>query len=178
MIWLASALAVVLLATAFGSWLSWTATRLDNLHHRVELARESVRRRLLERSGWTLEIAAAGVLDDAEAVVLADAAARARAVDDGFEAAESDLSSALRAVFDDAGGTGRLREMDADLLDKLEASSHRVELARRFHNDLVASARHLRGRLRVRWFHLTGHAGPLDTIDFDDVAPDTFGPGR
>lgn len=163
---------VVLFVAAVAAWLSWTATRLDALHHRVELARESVRRRLLERSGWTLEMATSGLLDDAEALVLADAAARARAEDRGFEAAESSLSQALRAVFDHAGEAARLR--GTEIGTELVAACQRVELARRFHNDAVASARHVRSRWAVRYFRLAGSAGPLGTIDLDDAPPSGF----
>jgi len=46
-----------------------------------------------------------------------------------------------------------------------------VELARRFHNDHVTSARALRSRRRVRWFHLAGHAPEPTTVDLDDVPP-------
>ncbi|MDQ6688565.1 MAG: hypothetical protein M3Z50_13330 [Actinomycetota bacterium] len=162
----------VLLVAGVAAWLSWTATRLDALHHRVELARESVRRRLLERSGWTLEMATSGLLDDAEALVLADAAARARAEDRGFEAAESDLSQALRVVFDHAGEAARVRTTPVGT--ELVAACQRVELARRFHNDAVGSARHVRSRWPVRFFRLAGSAGSLRTIDLDDAPPAGF----
>jgi hypothetical protein len=49
--------------------------------------------------------------------------------------------------------------------------SPKVELARRFHNDVVVSARSLRSRRRVRWLHLAGRAGPLQTVDLDDEPP-------
>lgn len=161
-------LIAVVLVVALGTWLSWTASRLDTLHHRVELARESVHRRLLERSGWTLELAASGLLDDASGVVLADAAALARsATEEDFEGVESDLSQALRLVLDPP-------TVPRDATVELAAACHRVELSRRFHNDLIASAKHLRGRRRARWFRLAGRAGPLRTIDFDDSPPQSL----
>ena len=45
------------------------------------------------------------------------------------------------------------------------------ELARRFHNDHVTSARALRSRRRVRWFRLAGRAPEPTTVDLDDVPP-------
>lgn len=166
-------LAVVLVVATFGGWLTWTANRLDNLHHRVELAHEALLRRLSERAGWVLEVAMSGILDDAEAVLLADAAARARAAGDADRGpAESDLSRTLRGIFDDEAESARLRAVP--LGEELVAASQRVELARRFHNDVVGSARHLRSRRRTRWFHLAGHAGPLDTVDLDDALPTGF----
>ena len=46
----------------------------------------------------------------------------------------------------------------APLVDELARDCARVELARRFHNDVVVSARALRSRRRVRWLRLAGHA--------------------
>lgn len=170
---LAVVIAVVLLAAVFGGWLTWTANRLDNLHHRVELAHEALLRRLSERAGWALEVAIAGVLDDAEALLLADAATRARAAGPhDLAGAESDLSRTLRGIFDDPDESARVRAVPIGA--ELAAACQRVELARRFHNDVVGSARHLRARRRSRWFHLAGHAGPLETVDIDDALPQGF----
>jgi hypothetical protein len=36
---------------------------------------------------------------------------------------------------------------------------------------VVVSARSLRSRRRVRWLHLAGRAGPLQTVDLDDEPP-------
>ncbi len=157
-----------------GLWLSWTAHRLDRMHHRIDVARASLDAVLLRRSGTALELATSGTLDPVRSLLLLDAAARARAASpDEFEAAESDLSESLRAVLAD----GReVRELRADpdagpLLAELAAACHKVELARRFHNDVVVSARALRSRRRVRWLRLTGRAGPVRTVDLDDVPP-------
>ena len=90
-------LLVVLLMAVIGAWFSWTATRLDQLHHRIDLGRESLNTQLALRSGVVLELVGSGVLDDAEAVLLSDAAQRARRTP-GTQA-ESGLSQVLRAVF-------------------------------------------------------------------------------
>ena len=106
--------------------------------------------------------------------MLLDAAHEARnAGDDTFESAESVLSQALRAVFNDPADVRALRE-DADvapLVDELARDCARVELARRFHNDVVVSARALRSRRRVRWLRLAGRAAELRAVDLDDVPP-------
>ena len=57
------------------------------------------------------------------------------------------------------------------LLEELAACCRKVELARRFHNDVVVSARALRSRRRVRWLRLAGRAAELRTVDLDDVPP-------
>ena len=90
-----------------------------------------------------------------------------------FERAESELSEALRAVFaeiDDVASWRRDPEV-APLVDELAADCAKVELARRFHNDVVVTARALRSRRRVRWLRLAGRAGDLQTVDLDDVPP-------
>lgn len=169
--WVLAAL-VVLLALAL--WLSWTANRLDRTHHRVQVARASLDTQLLHRSGTALELATSGALDPARSLVLVDAAHQARAADgDDVEGAESDLSEALRAVFADEAEVRDLRATTdtGPLLEELAGDCRKVELARRFHNDLVTSARALRSRRRVRWLRLAGHSAPPTTVDLDDEPP-------
>ena len=173
MVWIWFTLGVVLVL-ALGLWLSWTANRLDRMHHRIDVARASLDTHLLRRSGAALELATSGTLDPARSLLLVDAAHEARAAPgNDFEQAESDLSEALRAVFPDAD---EVRALKADpgtaaLVGELAADCRKVELARRFHNDIVASARALRSRRRVRWLRLAGRAAPLRTVDLDDVPP-------
>lgn len=164
-------LVVLLVLVALGLWFSWTATRLDRLHHRIDLARESLSTQLALRSAVVLELAGSGSLDDATSLLLADAAQRARRTPD--RQAESDLSQALRAVFDDSATTTALRGQEAGrgMADELAAACRKVELARRFLNDQVTSAKALRFRRRVRWFGLAGHAPAPVTVDLDDVPP-------
>jgi hypothetical protein len=170
-VWLVVAIAVLL---ALGVWLSWTAQRLDRIHHRLEVARGSLDAQLLRRSGAALELATSGVLDPARSLVLVDAAHAARAAEpEDFESAESDLSKALRAVLADADEVAGLLESPdvGPLLAELAGDCRKVELARRFHNDVVTSARALRSRRRVRWIGLAGRAAGPTTVDFDDVPP-------
>jgi hypothetical protein len=169
--WLFVGLIVVL---ALALWFSWTAHRLDRMHHRLALARGSLDAQLLRRSGTALELATSGALDPARSLLLVDLAHQARGAAPGdHEAAESDLSEALRAVFTDPDEVRQLRADAAvrPLLDELAADCGKVGLARRFHNDLVTSARALRSRRRVRWFRLAGHAAPPLTVDLDDEPP-------
>jgi hypothetical protein len=172
---LLAALVLLVVLVVVGIWLSWTATRLDQLHHRIDLGRESLRTQLALRSGVVLELAGSGALDDAASLLLADAAQRARRTPDGQ--AESDLSRALRAVFEDPDTVTALRADQAGLgvADELAAACRKVELARRFLNDQVTSAKALRSRRRVRWFGLAGHAAAPVTVDLDDVPPQGLG---
>jgi hypothetical protein len=144
------------------------------MHHRLEVARASLDTQLLRRSGAALELATSGALDPARSLVLLDTAHHARAVSEqDMESAQSDLSQALRAVFSD---TADIRALRADphlapLLDELAGSCRKVELARRFHNDVVTSARALRSRRRVRWLRLGGRAAAPTTVNLDDQPP-------
>lgn len=168
------AVGAVVVLVALATWLSWTANRLDRLHHRLEVARASLETQLLRRSGAALELATSGALDPARSLVLVDAAHHARNVHDGdLESAESDLSQALRAVLADTDEVLTLRASPelGPLLEELTAACRRVELARRFHNDLVGSTRALRSRRRVRWLGLAGRATEPATVDLDDAPP-------
>jgi hypothetical protein len=173
--WVAFALAVLV---AVGLWLSWTANRLDRMHHRIDVTRGTLDAELLRRSGAALEIASSEALDPSSRLLLLDAAHQARSADRGdLELAESALSQALRAVFERPEDVADLRRDPtvAPLVAELAEHCVKVELARRFHNDVVVSARALRSRRRVRWFRLAGHAPPLRTVDLDDVPPPGLG---
>ena len=170
-IWVVAAVALVAATTAH---LSWTAGRLDRLHVRVEAARATLDAQLYRRSAVALEVATSGLLDPAASLVLADAAHRARAAEPADrELAESDLTRALDAAFCDPEVVAEVagREGASELLAELSAASRRVEMARRFHNDTVVSARALRGRRRVRWFRLSGHAALPETVEMADGTP-------
>ena len=94
--WLVVA-AVVLVAVGLALWLTWTANRLDRIHHRIDVARAALDAQLLRRSGAALELATSDSLDPPSRLVLVDAAHHARnAGPDEVETAESILSQALR----------------------------------------------------------------------------------
>ncbi len=169
--WLLLSVAVVVV---LGAWLYWTASRLDRMHHRIEVARVSLDTQLLRRSGSATELAGAEALDPPRSLLLVEAAHEARAAGPAqMERAESDLSAVLRAVFPDPE---EVRTLKADplfggLVQELADDCRKVELARRFHNDVVASARRLRSSRRVRWLRLTGRAAEVQPVDLDDVPP-------
>jgi hypothetical protein len=173
--WVLPALLLLLVLVVLGSWLSWTATRLDRLHARVDTARAVLDSRLLRRSSVALEAAAAGMLDPAASLVVADAAHAARSAPSaGREQAESDLTAALVAAFPDPGVVAELGADEADrreLLSELAGACREVEMARRFHNDSVRAALRLRRRVRVRLFRLAGRTPAPETVEFDDEVP-------
>lgn len=182
-------LAVLVVVGALAWYLSFSALRLDRLHHRVAGARAALENQLLRRATAAQDLASSGVLDPATSVLLAADAAEAVAAgtDDqqaggagGLvlrEAAESDLSRALRAALDDPELLRALRKdpLGADRLHALEAASHRVPLARRFHNDAVSQTQRVRGKRVVRWARLAGRAPMPETFEMDDDPPASWG---
>ncbi len=154
--------------------MSWTAGRVDRLHHRVERTSAVLDAELFHRSGAAVELAASGLLDPASSLVLLDAAHEARA-GEGAERqqAESELSRALMAALDSADEVARLQWYDGadELLHDLGNACRKVELARRFHNDAVVSASSLRRTWPVRWLGLAGHAPLPNTVELDDSWP-------
>ena len=173
-------------------YLTFSATRLDRLHARVEGARSALDAQLVRRASVTLQLAASGRLDPATSLLLADAAHEAReadtdaaqrreAAEDGVpaEQAESDLTGALRAAFADPELVEELRAdpLGRDLLRELAAAGLRVQLARRFHNDVVRSARVVRRKRVVRYLRLAGHAPWPQTFEISDTPPETLAAG-
>jgi hypothetical protein len=170
-------LLAVVVVLAIGAWLYSTANRLDRLHHRIDVARGSLDTQLLRRSGTALELASSEALDPARSLLLLEAAGAARSAEPGeFEDAESDLSAVLRAVLSDPTEVRALKAdpLVAPLMGELSDDCRKVELARRFHNDIVATARDLRSRRPVYWMGLAGRAPQPTTINFDDAPPEAL----
>ena len=198
-----TALVVVLVLAVLAWYLASAATRLDRLHHRVDGARAALENQLLRRATAAGELAFSGLLDPASSLLVAGSAAEAVAAGEGVagdglagdpagpglpetraaasadrEQAESDLSRTLRATLDDPDLVASLRTnpLGADLVAALGAACHRVELARRFHNDAVSQALRVRGKRVVRLTRLAGRAGPLQTFEVDDAPPRAIRP--
>lgn len=155
--WVLIAVALVLLLV--GAYASWTAGRLDRLHHRVESSRAVLETELARRAALVAELAGAGILDPASSLLLLDAAHRARtASPDDREQRESALTRAINATGTDV----------EPWAGELSLAMRRVQLARRFHNDIVVTTRDLRRRRLVSWLHLAGHAPMPSTIELED----------
>lgn len=174
---------LVLLALALAAWyLSFSASRLDRLHHRVEGARSALDAQLVRRAEAALELATSGAVDPASGLLLVAAATQALEAGEhtvaladqapARERAESDLSQALRATLDDE----RLAELAADplmapLVERLGAACHRAQLARRFLNGAVTDARRVRRKGVASWLRLAGRAPLPQTVELDDEPP-------
>ncbi|MQY11927.1 hypothetical protein SRB5_20470 [Streptomyces sp. RB5] len=168
LVWIAVALFLI------GVYLSWTAGRLDRLHTRIDASRAALDAQLLRRASVTQELAVSGLLDPAAAMVLHQAAHAARqAEEDQREVAESELSQALRAVFEEPEQIEALRRAPGgdESVGELAEAARRVPMARRFHNDAVRAARALRRHRKVRLFRLAGHAPFPLAFEMDDEPP-------
>ena len=104
----------------------------------------------------------------AAADILAPDAVRPR------DLAESDLTRALRAAFDQPGFHSSLegREGAEELLDRVKAAAHQVFLARKFYNDAVAATTEARRRPLARVFRLAGKARQPQFFEMDDSLVD------
>ncbi|MGH3319954.1 MAG: hypothetical protein ACRDN9_07205 [Streptosporangiaceae bacterium] len=174
--YVAASFAVLVL---LGFYVSWRATRLDRLHQRVEAARAALDAALVRRSAVALELAASRLLDPATSLLLAGAAHDARAAaPEPRELAESDLSRALRAAFDQPETRTALttRQGGAELLREFDAAARKTVIARRFYNDAVRDARALRGRRMARLLRLAGRAPVPPFFEIDDSPPATADP--
>lgn len=180
---------ILVLAAAW--YLSFSASRLDRLHHRVEGARATLDAQLVRRAEAAVELATSGLLDPASGLLVAGAASdaltagereadgpapghrEARVAD--RESAESDLSHALVAALDGAVvAAARGTELGDQLLDRLETAWHRVQLARRFHNQAVMDAQRVRRKRVVRWLRLAGYAALPQTFEMADEPPEAL----
>lgn len=157
--------------------LTWSAGRLDHLHTRLERMEATLDAELLRRSAATLELATSGALDPATAMVLADAAHRARAASDpaGREESESALTEALLVAFDDPDALPDAGQPWAhELVAELASATRRVQTARRLHNDTVTVTRARRRSPFVRVLRLAGRAPMPQPEEFDDRVPAAF----
>lgn len=168
---------VAVLIILFGLYLSWTATRLDRLHLRLDAARLALDAQLLRRSTAALQLARSGLLDPATALILASGARAAEiAPAQEREAAESALTRDLRVAFEEPAQVEYVRAQPdgLELMDELAAAMRRVMLARRFHNESVRAVRQLRAHRMVRAFRLAGRAPDRSNFEIDDEPPVTL----
>jgi hypothetical protein len=167
---------VVVLLVVVGMYLRGLAGRLDRLHLRVDASTAALETRLDRRSSLAQELALSGYLDPASSLLLLNAATSARHAGDQRDAAESDLSAALRAVFPDLES---VEEVAADPLARSDLAELGevcvgVVLARRFANDAVRAAVAVRRRTVVRGLRLAGHAQWPSMRDLDDAPPEAL----
>ena len=144
--WVVTVVAAVVLV---GTYVTWTAARVDRLHARTAAAFAALDAQLVRRAAG-----AATLGETADLPALTWAARLALdALPGERETAENDLTRELRTVVGTVVGTVA-GTVDDPLGAELVAVSRRVALARQVHNDVVRDALAVRRRRPVRLLRL------------------------
>ncbi|MEY4337348.1 MAG: hypothetical protein RL680_243 [Actinomycetota bacterium] len=150
-----------------GIWyLTFSATRLDRLHHRVETSWANLDALLQKRAAIALEIAHSDLADPASSMLLTAAAYQARDADiKNRSMAESGLSGALGLLMSD--GSAHATVSEQALLQELSALTAKIRVAISIHTDAVSSTVMVRRKFVVRTFRLAGTAPSPVTYEFE-----------
>jgi hypothetical protein len=158
---------LIILVIVVSAWyLSFTATRLDRLHHRVETSWANLDVLLQKRAAVALEIAHSDIADPASSMLLTAAAYQARDANiQNRSQAESGLSGALGLLLEDSEHLATAA--DSALLTELSALTDKIRVAIAIHTDAVARTRMIRGKVVVKTFRLAGTAPLPITYEFE-----------
>jgi len=147
-------------------YLSFLATRLDRLHHRVETSWANLDVLLQKRAAVALEIAHSDIADPASSLLLTGAAYQARDADiESRSSAESGLSGALGLLLEDSQHLATAA--DNALLTELSVLTDKIRVAIAIHTDAVTRTQMVRGKFIVRIFRLAGTAPLPVTYEFE-----------
>ena len=143
-------------------YLSFLATRLDRLHHRVETSWANLDVLLQKRAAVALEIAHSDIADPASSLLLTGAAYQARDANiESRSAAESGLSGAVGLLLEDSAQLSTAA--DHALLTELSSLTDKIRVAIAIHTDAVTRTQMVRSKFIVKLFRLAGTA-PLPVI--------------
>ena len=163
--WLITA---VLLAVLLTGWITFTLTRLDRLHARVDAAQAALDAQLVRRAAALLHVAESsdGVLQDAERTRLERVSEEALSVSlDDRETVENAVGRSIVEL------AGQHADLSPGAVEELHEAGTRVLIARRFYNDAVRDTRALRSRRMPRLLRLAGHRDMPQFFDIDDTLP-------
>jgi hypothetical protein len=150
-------------------YLSFSAARLDRLHHRVETSWATLDTLLQKRAAISTEIVRESNLDPATAYLISTSARSARdaAISERSEA-ESVLSESLKMIQQIA--YDETLELPSDLLVQLSDITTKIKLAINLHLESVNAARNVRAKPIIKLFGLAGKAPlPVKYAFEDDV---------
>ncbi len=146
-------------------YLTFSANRLDRLHHRVETSWANLDSILQRRAAIALEVAHFQETDPASNLILTSAAYQAREADISKRSeAESGLSEALRHLRDESD----IPHLHPEIFRELDAITERVKTAVAIHREAVSATRKRRAKLVYRLFRLAGSAPLPVTFPFED----------
>ncbi len=162
----ASYVALFFTVVLFLWYLTFLATRLDRLHHRVETSWATLDGLLQRRAAIAIEIASSSIADPASALLLTFAAHQAReaSVRDRSQA-ETGLTGALRILLESERES--YGEAEHDLVRELEDLTEKIRLAIALHVESVERTQLVRKKAFIRFFRLAGHAPLPVTYEFE-----------
>lgn len=152
---------------AFIAWyLSYSATRLDRLHNRVETSWANLDGLLQRRAAIAIEIARSEISDPASSLLLTFAAHQAReaSVKDRSQA-ETGLTGALGILLESSADFSGANEQD--LVRELKDLTEKIKMAVSMHVDAVNRTQMVRKKWFIRLFRLAGHAPEPVTYEFE-----------
>lgn len=156
----------ILISLAFLWYLSFTASRLDRLHHRVETSWASLDALLQQRAALALEVSHLPGIDPAVALVLTQSAYLATEAD---IAERSEAEEGLRATLDLLNETEDFASNYRALFERLQGVQKKIEMAISLHRESVDTTRNQRKRWMVRFFRLAGRAPQPIIHSFEEV---------
>ncbi|ASY21320.1 LemA family protein [Candidatus Planktophila dulcis] len=158
---------IALFLIAFFAWyLSYSATRLDRLHHRVETSWANLDGLLQRRAAIAIEIARSDISDPASSLLLTFAAHQAReaSVRDRSQA-ETGLTGALGILIESSTSISGPNEQD--LIRELKELTEKIKMAVSMHVDAVTRTQMVRKKWFMRFFRLAGNAPEPVTYEFE-----------
>ena len=158
---------IALLIIAFFAWyLSYSATRLDRLHNRVETSWANLDGLLQRRAAIAIEIARSDISDPASSLLLTFAAHQAReaSVRDRSQA-ETGLTGALGILIESS--TSISGPIEQDLIRELKELTEKIKMAVSMHVDAVTRTQMVRKKWFMRFFRLAGNAPEPVTYEFE-----------
>ena len=158
---------VALFVIALSAWyLSYSATRLDRLHHRVETSWANLDGLLQRRAAIAIEIARSEISDPASSLLLTFAAHQAReaSVRDRSQA-ETGLTGALGILIESSISISG--PIEQDLIRELKELTEKIKMAISMHVDAVTRTQMVRKRWFMRFFRLAGNAPEPVTYEFE-----------
>lgn len=157
--------AIPLFVLIFIWYLTFSATRLDRLHQRVETSWANLDAILQRRASLALELTHFPEIDPAANLLLTSAAHHARAADISERSeAESALTAALILLRQESS----LVEKHPEIFEELDQVTERLRVGISLHVEGVSAARARRSKLIYKLFRLAGRAPLPVKYAFED----------
>jgi hypothetical protein len=155
-----------LFLTFIAWYLSYSATRLDRLHNRVETSWANLDGLLQRRAAIAIEIARSEISDPASSLLLTFAAHQAREASvRGRSQAETGLTGALGILLETSTDISGANEQA--LIRELKDLTEKIKMAVAMHVDAVNRTQMVRKKWFIRFFRLAGNAPEPVTYEFE-----------